>query len=211
MLASSLPRRAARYTMTLGAALAALLTAACADAPTAPAAARGPASLAYVAAPTPTNGTALGVARTTALPQAVSASATITRRSGGTLALPGTGLRVVVPANAIAEDQLTITVTAPAGRAVAYEFGPHGTRFSAPLTVEQDYRGLAVSGSTDLGALYVGYFATPEAFDAATGTATVSEEIPVRIDAKRSTASFQVWHFSGYMLSSGKTTTTTRK
>jgi hypothetical protein len=87
---------------------------------------------------------------------------------------------------------------------VAYHFEPHGTQFTAPLTIEQDYRGLVVTGLVDLNSLYVGYFATPDAFDPLTGVAVVSEEIPVRVDLKRKVASFPVDHLSGYVLSSGR-------
>src|SRR5215203_3992496 len=75
------------------------------------------------------------VTRDTPLAATQSASATI-GISGGQISLPGVGLTVIVPAFAVTSST-TITVTAVAGNAVAYEFAPHGLQFNVPVVVRQ--------------------------------------------------------------------------
>ena len=69
--------------------------------------------------------------RKTPLPSAVTASATI-GPLGGVLALPSAGLTVVVPPLAVTKPT-KMSVTAVAGSSVAYEFEPHGIKFTIPL------------------------------------------------------------------------------
>jgi hypothetical protein len=133
--------------------------------------------------------------RTTPLATSISASAYI-GPLGGAISLPQAGLTVVVPALALSSRQL-ITVTALAGSDVAYEFAPHGLRFLVPLVATQ---GL---GSTQVGAglldpklLFVGYFTD------ASKDNVVSELLSVGVSA--GVAVFPIWHFSGYIVASGR-------
>lgn len=131
--------------------------------------------------------------------------------AGGRVHLPQTGLTLTVPAGAVS-GPTTFTVTAPAGAGVWYEFGPSGARFAKPLTVTQDVRFTALSALTALSsltarfappALEAGYFVDGTQDDA-TGTAVVQEFLPVTLDTKRLEVRFQVNHFSGYMVSTGR-------
>ena len=69
----------------------------------------------------------------------VTASATI-GPLGGVLALPSAGLTVVVPPLAVTT-ATKMSVTAVAGSSVAYEFEPHGIKFTVPLVATQSLKG----------------------------------------------------------------------
>jgi hypothetical protein len=122
--------------------------------------------------------------------------------SGGELEIPEAGLRVVVPRGALTRST-TITATALAGDMVAYEFGPHGTRFTRPLVVVQQ------TASTDFGSLpagtlvQAGYFTGPDALDRATKKARLAEVIPTLGISTGTDIAFFVWHFSGYTVQWG--------
>jgi hypothetical protein len=110
--------------------------------------------------------------------------------------VPGTGLTVVVPPLALSSKQI-ITVTALAGSDVAYEFAPHGLKFPVPLVATQKLNSTdAGSGLIDPKLLFVGYFSD------ATKDNLVSELLNVSISA--GTAVFPIWHFSGYIVASGR-------
>src|SRR5688572_9173120 len=64
---------------------------------------------------------------------------------GATIILPKSGLTVVVPPLA-APIGTTITVRAPKGDLVGYEFGPHGIRFRLPVVLTQDLTKVNTSG-----------------------------------------------------------------
>ena len=136
--------------------------------------------------------------RTTPLASSVSTSATV-GPLGGTLSLPGAGLLVVVPPLAVSSKQ-TITVTAVAGSNVAYEFAPHGLKFNVPLVVTQN---LALTQASRNGlvsplSLFAGYF--PDS----TKPTSITEQLNVNVNLLNSVATFTVWHFSGYILASGR-------
>ena len=118
---------------------------------------------------------------------------------GGTIVVPGTGLTVVVPPLAVARST-EFTVTALAGSALAYDFGPHGTKFTVPLVLTQDLHGTdaASRGLLSSLGLKLGYF--PDA-DKVT---TVTELLTVGVSLPTQTAVATVWHFSGYIWASGR-------
>ena len=139
--------------------------------------------------------TVTGLKRTTPLATSVSASAYI-GPLGGVISVPGTGLTVVVPALALPSKQL-ITITALAGSDVAYEFAPHGLKFPVPLVATQKLSNTdAGTGLIDPKLLFVGYFADQ------TQPNLVTELLNVSISA--GTAVFPIWHFSGYIVASGR-------
>lgn len=128
----------------------------------------------------------------------------ITPTRGGTISLPTSGLTVTVPVGAIRTGTLTITVRAIAGKSVGYDFQPHGSVFAKPLTLTQD---LGKTSWKTLGnvTLYGGYY--PGEVDDANSLATITESFPIRIttDAKKVVrATFDIWHFSGYVLTTGR-------
>jgi hypothetical protein len=113
-------------------------------------------------------------------------SATI-GRNGGTIRLPRAGLTVTIPRGALSSNT-RITVTAPAGDLMGYEFAPHGLQFEKPVTLTQEItRREAANG---LEGIYFEGELQP--------TVTVLEVKPVTVS--RDHAIFRIDHFSGYGL-----------
>lgn len=142
-----------------------------------------------------------------ALTRNVAVTTNITRsvkftKAGGTIAIPELGLSVDVPMGAIPSDTMTITVTAQQGKMIAYDFQPHGTKFLKPLTFRQDLAGTSW-GTTLLGTLNGGYFKSTTQLDPARNTALLDELLPAIILLNRQ-VTFNINHFSGYMVSSGR-------
>jgi hypothetical protein len=119
---------------------------------------------------------------------------------GGTLSLPDAGLTVTVPAGAVAYPT-TFSVTALAGRPVAYEFGPHGAKFAKPLTMTQDLR-VTYLNQASLSYLHfhAGYFTSSTNLIDALLRAVVSELLPATVSANDMVVRFNVSHFSGYLV-----------
>jgi hypothetical protein len=104
---------------------------------------------------------------------------------GGTIRLPRAGLTVTVPRGAL--DRYTrITVKAPAGDLMAYEFQPHGIRFERPVIVTQE-----VSRNEAAGGLEAIYFEGE-----LQPTVEVLEVLPTA--TMGSVAIFRLEHFSYY-------------
>jgi hypothetical protein len=147
------------------------------------------------------------VTRNTVLASPVTASATI-GLLGGHINMPSVGLKVVVPPLSLTRST-KITVTAVAGKQLAYEFEPHGTRFLVPLIVTQDLRNTSASGSGGLlnsllsGGIFAGYFASTTDLNQSGGTALVSELLGVVLNLSSQSATFTVFHFSGYLVAMG--------
>jgi hypothetical protein len=142
------------------------------------------------------------VTRNTPLASPVSVSKTI-GALGGTISIPGAGLKVIVPPLSLISPK-TITVTAIAGNQVAYEFEPHGTQFLVPLLVSQNLTGTSAynGGLLQLG-LRGAYFANTSDLNPGAGTALVSELLGVALNLSAKTATFPVFHFSGYLVATG--------
>jgi hypothetical protein len=140
--------------------------------------------------------------RTTPLRTSERATLTVSPNRGGTLRLPNAGLTVVVPVGAV-RGPLTISVTAAPGKAVTYDFEPHGTKFNKALTFTQDLEKTTWK-NLGLTTLWGGYF--PTGYDDANLRATITESFSIRITgpSKGTSASFDIWHFSGYTVSTGR-------
>jgi hypothetical protein len=142
------------------------------------------------------------VTRDVPLQTSQSASATI-GAFGGSLRLPGAGLTVIVPPFAVASPT-RMTVTAVAGNQVAYEFEPHGIHFVVPLVVTQNLNGTsALSDGLLPKPVYGAYFASLSDLDPLGGTALVSELLNTSVSLLTRTATFPVFHFSGYLIATG--------
>lgn len=142
------------------------------------------------------------ILRGTPVSQPIVVSQTFTR-SGGELRIPSVGFSLQVPEGAIPGATLTITVTALPGNAVAYDFAPHGTQFRRPLTFRQDLRGTnGLLGLLIRPNLVGGYFRNNSQVNTINGSALVNETLPLRMEG--STATFQINHFSGYLVSTGR-------
>jgi hypothetical protein len=137
------------------------------------------------------------VTRNTPLSQPIASSAVI-GAFGGSLSVPGTGLRVVVPPFAVMSPT-RFTVTAVAGNEVAYEFEPHGIRFLTPLVVTQDLSGTNANSGL-LHPVVAGYFADISDLNLDAGTALVSELLNTSLNLLNHSATFAVFHFSGYLI-----------
>jgi hypothetical protein len=135
------------------------------------------------------------VLRTTPLAMPVNVSRTI-GVLGGAFSVPGTGLTVIVPALAVSTPTV-FSVTALAGSAIAYDFGPHG-RFNVPVVLTQDLHNTQVAaGLVNPLSLRLGYF--PDA----NNITSVSEILNVGVSVQSLVAVAAVWHFSGYIFAGG--------
>ncbi|MFI5239160.1 MAG: hypothetical protein ACHQQP_05070, partial [Gemmatimonadales bacterium] len=102
-----------------------------------------------------------------------------------------------------------ITVTADSGRAVSYEFGPHGTQFYAPVTIQQDMSVTTLADRPDAAPGIRGGYTANGLADIINGLlARVAEILDATTTivtgrdgrAHLGTTSFVVKHFSGYIL-----------
>jgi hypothetical protein len=97
-------------------------------------------------------------------------------------------------------------VKALKGSLLAYEFGPHGSRFLLPLEFKQDLKSVDPKSLPSYFIPFIGYFANASELDQVNGTADVTELFPglvvTEFDGKK--AKGYISHFSGYMVSSGR-------
>jgi ZU5 domain len=121
---------------------------------------------------------------------------------GGVLDIKSAGLTLVVPRGAVTRPTL-FRATALQGDMVAYDFEPHGTHFGVPVRVEQSVRGTDWRQGPGAPPYEAGYFKDARQLDGRQGTALVDEFLPVTYEARAGRMSFQVEHFSGYMISTG--------
>jgi hypothetical protein len=135
---------------------------------------------------------------------------------GGTIVLREAGVSLRFPAGALA-NRTRITVRAHAGDRVAYTFEPHGLQFAAPVEVAQLLIFTSAYGEDDVMRELQGAYLPRGIADLdASGVASVVEAYPVRFRSFEpynerfvpALATFQIGHFSGYMLASGKKDTT---
>ncbi len=143
--------------------------------------------------------------RTTPLAHALTASADIGPR-GGEIDIPGAGGHVVFPPGAV-WFTTHVTMTARAGADVAYDFQPHMT-FFVPVFVVQDLRGTTADGDLALQSSLVGAWFDGDLdgnyTDAWHEHVQVREILQAHLDRARTQLSFGVYHFSGYLASSGR-------
>jgi hypothetical protein len=140
------------------------------------------------------------VHRTTPLPADVSWS--FTAGPGGAVSSNSeVGLTIVIPYGALSSTE-TITVTALAGAPVAYRFEPHLT-FSKKVSLTQNTNGTDVDL---LGSLLLSgaHFEGDNLELNADGLAIVTETVPAFLSLFTHTATFNVGHFSGWILASGE-------
>ena len=120
---------------------------------------------------------------------------------GGAIDLPATGLHIIVPPGAVLKST-NFGVTALAGRIVAYDFQPAGTRFLLPLVVTQSSAPIQMTPPLlGLDLMRPAYFKSATDLNQSAGTAAVSELLPqITIDLLGNMV-FTVPHFSGYIVS----------
>ena len=124
--------------------------------------------------------------------------------AGGELTIPAAGLKVKVPEGAVSAP-IQFTAVAIPGDIVAYVFGPHGTTFAKPLTVKQSLRETELFRARRLPqGLEAGYFADWRQIDLRNDQVLINEFLPVTVDQHGAVITWEVSHFSGYMLSTGR-------
>ena len=147
------------------------------------------------------------VQRQTALASSISVTKVISS-SGGTISLPEAGMSITFARGALASST-AITVTADAGKAVSYEFAPHGIKFNAPVTVSQDMSGTTLVNNVRAAATISGGYTANGLSDIVGGLlakiaeilkATTTIVIGADGQAHLGTSSFIIKHFSGYVL-----------
>ena len=185
---------ARRAAVLAGAVILATLSACSTDRVTSPSPVESPAQLSRSGEAT------RGLQRTQPQPQMVR-SITVDSR-GGELEIKELGFKLTIPRGAVLW-RTTITVKSVAGSMVAYEFEPHGSLFLLPLTFSQDLTNTEKNGANQFSSnLSGGYFAFVQQLLPGGLNALVNELIPVRIRNNR--AEFSIWHFSGYLMSTGR-------
>jgi hypothetical protein len=130
---------------------------------------------------------------------------------GGKIQIGEAGLTIEFAPGALLQDT-RITATANAGSTISYEFGPHGTQFHAPVTIEQDMKKTTIDKKVaQADDLFGGYM--PNGVSDIVGDSVkvselhksdtkVGKDFMGRPELKTST--FTVSHFSGYILISGR-------
>lgn len=194
----------------LGAVLLTMLATACGDAPTAPLASSSsqPRLSATVSATTSTALTpAQGLLRTKPLAENVVVVKTLSSGGGG-ISVPGTDFQLQVPNGAFAGKSMTFTITAYAGNVVAYDFQPHGVVFLKPLKAVQQL-GHTNWKDFDLPAGFYpdwsgAYFASDAQVNLVTGAALINEFMPGGVNVGGATMTWDIPHFSGYMIATGR-------
>jgi hypothetical protein len=114
---------------------------------------------------------------------------------GGTIYLPRAGLTVTIPRYALSSNT-AITVTAPAGNLMGYHFAPHGLVFKKSVTMKQDLT------KTELGLLGRLLNAPKAAYFLGDlrPQVTALELLGLNLNGLFGYASFNVRHFSGYVI-----------
>ena len=123
--------------------------------------------------------------------------------AGGHIQIGRAGIRVEFAPGAVAAPT-PITLTALAGRKVAYDFQPHGLVFRAPVVVTQSLRGTTAWKNPELAAQLQGSYFARLIVDATRTYARSFERRPARLRDEGRLVQFTIEHFSGYMLSTGK-------
>ncbi|HEY6219949.1 MAG TPA: hypothetical protein VIV65_07815 [Gemmatimonadaceae bacterium] len=127
--------------------------------------------------------------------------------NGGSLEIPSAGLRVYFGEGAVAKPT-RITATALAGDVVAYEFEPHGLKFTATVTVRQDLHHTTAESNPKFAASLQGsYFegTLADVLDVAGTHARIKESREGKLKKGDRYLRFTIEHFSGYMVSVGLT------
>jgi hypothetical protein len=141
----------------------------------------------------------LGVQRNTGLASSITVTKTI-GSGGGSLSIPQAGVTVTVPSGALASNTV-ITMTARAGKLIAYDFAPHGVTFAKPLVFTQSLSG---TNASLLSAPFIqlGYYSDPSLLTAVGGL--VSELLSGNVNLLSWTFTSNIKHFSGYMVAMGR-------
>jgi hypothetical protein len=128
--------------------------------------------------------------------------------SGGKISVPEADFELQIPSGAFSAKSMTFTVTAYAGTTIAYDFQPHGVVFRKPLQAVQrldhtnwgDQR--LPNGYSP--SLTGAYFSDTTKFNLQTGWGIVDEFMSTNLKDGGRTVTWDVPHFSGYIVASGR-------
>jgi hypothetical protein len=127
--------------------------------------------------------------------------------NGGTIVLPGSKTTITFAPGAV-DKPTAISATAYAGLFMAYGFAPHGITFKAPVTFKADLTFTTAFLHPEWASTMAGDYAPNGLSDIdASGNATVTEQNPAQAEVsggKVLSATFNIPHFSGYILASGR-------
>lgn len=132
-----------------------------------------------------------------------SVSATI-GYEGGTLSIPGSDFTITFPRGALYE-QTAISITSDASGYVSYDMQPHGLRFNKPVIVTQRLKNTAVYGTPLALNSFCAYFSS-DLLDLGGILKALEIETTTIFSGSDGQAEVQTWqinHFSRYMLASG--------
>jgi hypothetical protein len=147
------------------------------------------------------------VQRQTALARPITVTQTI-GTAGGSIAIPAAGFTIKFARGAVLQST-RITVTADSGKAISYEFGPHGIQFYAPVTITQDMSLTTLVNDPGAASGIRGGYTANGLLDIINGLlahvaellkATTTIVIGADGQAHLGTSSFIIKHFSGYIL-----------
>jgi hypothetical protein len=143
-----------------------------------------------------------GLTRDVALRQDITVGAWI-NKDGGKIEIRDAGLKLTIPSGAV-RHRTYFQITAHSGRMVAYSFGPHGSVFKKGLLMEQVLRGTSWDKLPSHSQVEIGYFENAADLDLNGHKALIREFLPIEIDVTGSAIKAKLFHFSGYMVSSGR-------
>ena len=179
----------------------ALAAGACTDSPTSTAASSAPTALRKEIVSPPQTATVLK--RTKPLSRDFTASVVV-GPTGGAINIDSAGFHLNIPKSSLyGSKPITITVTALAGDEVAYQFSPHGLKFSKPISATQDLTYTTWYGHEGTDKLTAVYYASDSLLNVVEGTVTVAEMFPTTVNATGNRVHWGVPHFSGYVIATG--------
>ena len=147
------------------------------------------------------------VQRQTPLAKPITVTQTI-GTAGGSISIPAAGFTIKFARGAVLQST-RITVTADSGKAISYEFGPHGMQFYAPVTITQDMSLTTLVDDPSAASGIQGGYTANGLLDIVNGLlahvaellkATTTIVIGSDGQAHLGTSSFIIKHFSGYIL-----------
>ena len=147
------------------------------------------------------------VQRQTPLAKPITVTQTI-GTAGGSISIPAAGFTIKFARGAVLQST-RITVTADSGKAISYEFGPHGMQFYAPVTITQDMSLTTLVNDPSAASGIQGGYTANGLLDIVNGLlahvaellkATTTIVIGSDGQAHLGTSSFIIKHFSGYIL-----------
>jgi hypothetical protein len=125
---------------------------------------------------------------------------------GGRLAIERAGVTIEFARGAVTAPT-RITVTALRGQNVAYRFEPHGITFKAPVVIQQSLRHTRAWKNEALAAALQGSYFERLLVDKTETFARSLERRPGKLKSSLKLLEFTIEHFSGYIVSVGKSGT----